>query len=119
MIGFLKSLSGHILGFIFVFILIFMVSSMFNAVISPILGGLAAMALTQLFFCAMSHIHFGEKWKIFFAFLNISVASMLGFYAFISESYPTLPIDKIIPFLITYALFNFIAFKIWEFLGWV
>lgn len=112
MIGFLKSLSGHILGFLFVLVLIFIVTTMFGSLVAPTVGAIVAVALTQFFFCAMYEIHCLDKKKIIFAFINISIASLLGFYNSLTMLYPDLSLQKILPFLVVYLFLNFLFFKI-------
>lgn len=112
MIGFLKSLSGHIVGFLFVLVLTFIVAAMFGSLIAPTVGAIVAIALTQFFFCAMYEIHCGDRKKIILALINISIASLLGFYNALAELYRGQSLQEILPFLVVYVLSNFLFFKI-------
>ena len=112
MINFLKSLSGHVVGFIFVFLFISVMSSMFNALISPISAGIVGIALTQVFFYVVSRMHYGYKWKTVFALLNVLTASTLGFYGSLAESYSDLLPEKIFFLLVIYILLNYDIFLI-------
>ena len=72
MIGFLKSLSGHILGFIFVFGMSFLFSNMATPIVSAI--------LTVVFLSFIGFIHRGHNIKLVIATLNVFSASMFGCY---------------------------------------